>query len=457
MTGMSKWQGEGAKMKKRKILKLSTNSGGGATIAAERQAHALRKEGHTVMHLFVRQDWSVKDATLFTKGDDVFVSVPMDAYLKPDLLFQAYLTGNRTAVSNTYMSLWRKESPFDQLVTDFIQEQGFDIIHLHWTSNLVSSKLLDNINALGIKVVITGHDMNHFTGACHYDAGCGLSQHDCHGCIQLTEDPHNIIAASMAEKRRVWADTKPTFIFPSDWLNQEYKKSRVAKEIGEKSSTVLRNCLDTEYFSPADQNRQAEIRAALGFEKDQIIVVSGAENNNEIRKGFDYFEGAVQAINRKSFGALEQKKITFVAFGGGDHIIPCAHPLVEYKHLGVLEHSQVRDLFQIADLLAFTSIEENFANIILEALMCACPVIGFDIGGIPDIVEQGLNGSLVSEVNQQAYSDAVASVLLNQGRLAELKTSTLQWRKDHAHQYSESFIAAQLASLYNDVENGVYA
>ena len=49
---------------------------------------------------------------------------------------------------------------------------GYDVINVHWTSFFLSTENIGNIVALGRPVVFTLHDMAHFTGGCHYSAGC---------------------------------------------------------------------------------------------------------------------------------------------------------------------------------------------------------------------------------------------------------------------------------------------
>lgn len=432
-----------------KILKLSTNKGGGATIAAERQARALRLVGHEVKHLTVHQDWTVQKSLLSEDDQWTYVKPQMSAFIKTDLLFQNYIEGNRTEVSNTYMSLWKIQSEFDNLIYEYIVAEQFDIIHFHWVSNLISSRLLSKIKTLNVSVVITGHDMNHFTGACHYDAGCGKHSLDCSECPHLEVDPFLLIASSHFEKKKSIEDLKPKYIFPSDWLNAEFEKSSIGRMLGKNSSTVIRNCLDTDYFSPADEAERKKLRKKLGFMEDEITVVSGAENNHEIRKGFNFFNETVKKINTLKFGNNRYQKIRFVAFGGGDHVVECSHPEVSYCHLGVLDESEVRDLFRAADLLAFTSIEENFANIILEALMCGCPVVGFELGGIPDIVANDINGHLVKNISEEAYATSVAKILLPE-EMSHIKQSTLLWRKEKADNYSQKNIAIKLLSFYKE-------
>lgn len=436
-----------------RILKLSTNTGGGATIAAERQAVAMRKDGHTVKHLFVRQNWDSVELSLEERGDNVYVSSAMPSYLKTDFLFQSFLKNNRTDISNTYMSLWRRQAPFDDLIIEYIEKNAFDAVHLHWVSSLASSRLIYLLGNLNIPVVITGHDMNHFAGACHYDAGCSDHVLANAKSAHVIHDPHFLIQASLEEKYRAITTLRPQYIFPSKWLYNEYGKSDIGQALGEESGKVIRNCIDTDYFSPLPENDRRKLRAKLGFSDNEIVVVSGAENNNEIRKGFEYFEHSVREVNRRSFGRINSAKISFVAFGGGDHVVSCSHPDVNYKHMGVLDESSVRDLFQAADLLAFTSIEENFANVILEALMCGCPIIGFNIGGIPDIVQQGQNGCLVNRVSLDDFSDKIASLLF-EGEAIQLRNNTRTWRERESKMYSYKSIADQLIGVYESLRHG---
>ena len=430
-----------------KVLKLSTNKGGGATIAANRQVEALNTIGCDVKHLFIDQCWEHQTNDLVEDGTSVFLKPNMPKYLKADLSFQNYLYENRTDISNTYMSIWSIETDFDDIIFQYIVESGFDVVHFHWASNLISSKLLRSLSEKDIPIVITCHDMNPFTGACHYDAGCGQYVNDCSNCKQLTSDPLELIPSSHQEKKRSLSQVKPDYIFPSDWLNSEYKKSAIGKLLGHGSSIVIRNCLDTDYFSPIEESDRLAIKESFNFTLDEIIIVSGAENNNEVRKGFNFFESAVTKISRLRFGQREELKIRFVAFGGGNHELTCPHPQVKYSHLGVLTEEQVRSLFRCADLLAFTSVEENFANIILESLMCGCPVLGFNIGGIPDIVKSDVNGLLVSDISAEAYSNALADILFSE-KLGQLKQNTKKWHLQNHPQYSLRAIAKELLSFY---------
>lgn len=436
-----------------KILFLSTNIGGGATVAAERQAVALRCIGHTVKHMVVSQNWNASFCRIEELEESVFISAPMHEFLKTDLIFQSYLENNRTGLSNTYMSLWRSTSPFDNCILEYVLDNDFDIVHCHWVANMVSSHLLKRLKKSNVKVLMTGHDMNHFTGACHYDAGCGQFDSGCEMCPQIKVNSAELPSSSMKEKISTYLEVKPHFIFPSDWLNSEYKKSDVGSSLGINTSSIIRNCIDTEDYTPAGDPQKLEIRSKFKFLADEILIVSGAENNNELRKGFRYFEHAFKTLNQRLYGSNIDKNITFVAFGGGSHTLEPSHPTIKYKHMGVLKSDEVRDLFKVSNLLAFTSVEENFANVILESLMCGSPVLGFNVGGIPDIVEHGVNGELVSIISETEFSNAMVNLIINH-ELIELNRKTLEWREKSFRNYSFNNIAKQLTSLYSQVLQG---
>ncbi|WP_300319079.1 glycosyltransferase [Idiomarina sp.] len=433
-----------------KILKVSTNRGGGASKAADRQAKALRAQDCEVKHLFVKQDWNETSIKIWEEGTDAFVSAPMADFIKNDLLFQSYLQNNRTTISNTYMSLWRQESPFDDAIYNYVKDEQFEVVHFHWVANMISSRLLELLSELNVSFAFTGHDMNHFTGGCHYDAQCGEHANECSNCPLVEKDTFNLINKCHAEKTRAMTEAKPRFIYPSNWLNDEHQKSKVGQLLGADSSLVLRNCVDIDYFAIPSKSEVAEKRSKLGFEQDEIIVISGAHNNNEIRKGFEHFEYAVKKINQQRFGANSDLKISFVAFGGGDHVVECTHPKIRYRHLGFINESKVRDLFQVADLLAFTSLEENFANIILESLMCATPVLGFNIGGVPDIVEDEVNGKLIKSVDSENFTKGLSKLLLGSD-LQELKKKTEHWSRVNRRKYSEPVIANELIDFYKEL------
>jgi colanic acid/amylovoran biosynthesis glycosyltransferase len=64
--------------------------------------------------------------------------------------------------------------------------------------------------------------------------------------------------------------------------------------------------------------------------------------------------------------------------------------------LGVCDQDQVRQQLEWADVLLLPSLSEGISNVALEAMASGLPVIATDCGGMPEVIDDGANGYLVS-------------------------------------------------------------
>jgi glycosyltransferase involved in cell wall biosynthesis len=76
--------------------------------------------------------------------------------------------------------------------------------------------------------------------------------------------------------------------------------------------------------------------------------------------------------------------------------------------LGSVPREQVLRLFQAADASVLPSSWENFPHTVVEALAVGCPVIATAVGGVPEVVRDGVNGLLVSPGDPGALAAAIA-------------------------------------------------
>lgn len=93
---------------------------------------------------------------------------------------------------------------------------------------------------------------------------------------------------------------------------------------------------------------------------------------------------------------------------------------------------------------------EGLGVVLLEAMACKVPVIGSNIGGIPDIIQDGETGLLVPEKNISKLSKAVINLVENENfrnKLANggynLVEDKFNWRK----------IAQSYISIYTQISN----
>jgi glycosyltransferase involved in cell wall biosynthesis len=88
---------------------------------------------------------------------------------------------------------------------------------------------------------------------------------------------------------------------------------------------------------------------------------------------------------------------------------------------GKVSRSQLGAHYRRADLVCVPSLSDTLPSVVLEALISGTPVLGSDVGGIPFMVKEGLNGLLVPPKDHEALSDAIESLYQKPERLAQLK------------------------------------
>lgn len=180
--------------------------------------------------------------------------------------------------------------------------------------------------------------------------------------------------------------------------------------------TALHTGIDTEFFTPG---RRAESRKALGIpESGTVFVFVGRIHP---WKGIPEILRVAEAC----------PEFRFVLIGPGN--IP-AHPK-NCTFTGVLAPVSVRLWLCAADCFILPTHTEAVPTSVMEAFACGIPAITTDIGGCPEIVEQGTSGMLVPVNNVTALTEAVRHIGTHReertemGRRARL---TATERFDHA-------------------------
>ncbi len=79
--------------------------------------------------------------------------------------------------------------------------------------------------------------------------------------------------------------------------------------------------------------------------------------------------------------------------------------------VGRIGQAELARLMAQARALVLPSTSEGLGRVAIEAMMCGTPVIGSRVGGIPDLIEHGVNGYLVPPADVDALADALRQVL----------------------------------------------
>ena len=107
-------------------------------------------------------------------------------------------------------------------------------------------------------------------------------------------------------------------------------------------------------------------------------------------------------------------------------------------------------LYRAADVFVIPSLEEAFGQTALEAVACGTVVAGFDVGGIPDTVQNGLNGVLVPRGDVNALAGAISQLLEDRPLRMRWQLSCEDWV---GNRFSYSANATAYVALYESLLN----
>jgi glycosyltransferase involved in cell wall biosynthesis len=385
-----------------KILQISTyDIRGGAARATYRLHCGLRNRGLDCRMLVRYKDTDDTSVSAIAndqgfKGDERFLmEIPVQEH---------YINAHRTDISNTMFSL--PYPGYDISQSDMARNA--DIINLHWVSQYQSTVTLLHLFALGKPMVWTLHDQWAFTGGCHYSAGCEEYCRNCKNCPQLTDDPYSLPEAVLRDKEKLFKNADLTIVTPSRWMGNCAIKSRLFKTF---PVEVIANSLETDLYSPLGKD---QAKRHLGISADTITLLFGAIDGAEKRKGFSELVNAMEFCRKSTlFQELLQKdRIRLLCFGSPNHQLDRTG--IPFISLGRLEtDEEIRDAYSAAEIFLLPSLEDNLPNTVLEAMSCGTPVIAFQVGGVPDMVTDGVTGRLVRAFDVEQMSEAIVSLALN--------------------------------------------
>lgn len=91
----------------------------------------------------------------------------------------------------------------------------------------------------------------------------------------------------------------------------------------------------------------------------------------------------------------------------------------------------IGDVLNIADVFVLCSKQEGSPNAIIEAMAAGKPVVAANVGGIPELIEDGVRGRLVSERTPEAFAGAIESVLDDPGKAAAMARAAQRWVREN--------------------------
>ncbi|MCP4690719.1 MAG: tetratricopeptide repeat protein, partial [Desulfobacterales bacterium] len=287
-----------------------------------------------------------------------------------------------------------------------------DIINLHWVAGTVDWP--DAPSGVGDKPVVwTLHDMNAFTGGCHYAGECEKYKERCGACPQLGSTVENDLSRREWErKREAYGKLNIHVVSPSRWLGRCASESALLSRF---PVHVIPYGFPLDSFRPREK---AVVRKALKIPDNVKIILFGAQSVLNERKGFKYLLEALNKIPLKTEG-----DVAILTFGHfpKDIEIPSKYSMI---NLGpIAGEEQLSMVYSAADVYVIPTLEDNLPNTVVEAMACGAPVVGFDIGGMPDMIRHKKTGYLAGPRDIQGLIDGIDWVLSSAAAGEDFRTA----------------------------------
>ncbi len=370
-------------MKKTKVLFLSTSDiSGGAAIACFRAVSVVSKVAELEVNLLVQEK----------KSSSPFVQALAQTYWAKKMAFLRFVRERlgywpQAKSKEVRFAYSPANTGVDISQHPLVQEA--DIIHLHWVHfGFLSLKSLEKLANLGKPLVWTLQDMWSFTGGCHYAGDCKGFQHACGNCPFLKNPHAQDLSHQVWKKKASFYPQAQWIVTPtSRWLTEQAKQSTLFKGMQVEHIPAP---IDSHFFKPATSRK--EVREDLHLPENAFILLFGAANINDPRKGFQYLIEALKQFS-EALSAEERKNILLMVFGKFKPETLEGLPF-EVKNLGRMNLEDLVKVYQSATAFVMPSLEDNLPNTILESLACGTPVIAFKSGGIPEMITHQKNGYL---------------------------------------------------------------
>lgn len=313
------------------------------------------------------------------------------------------------------------------------------IVNLHWVNfDMIS---IAEIGQLRQPVVWTLHDMWPFCGAEHYTES--LRWRDGYA-DRVGGALRDVNAWVWRRKSQQWRHPFQ-IVTPSRWLADCVRQSALMREWPVR---VIPNAINTETWTPMTHTAA---RQAVGVPPDVPLVLFGAMGGkSDPRKGFNHLREALLRLH------AEGRQLHLLVFGGSEPETNLPFPV----HIAGAVHGveALRPIYAAADVFALPSLQDNLPNTGIEALACGTPVVGFDIGGMPDLVGGLEVGELARPFDAADFARALADVLDRQTRDPNRQTSEGTTMSRAARGRVERVFAAPVvAQKYRDLYEEIWA
>lgn len=214
------------------------------------------------------------------------------------------------------------------------------------------------------------------------------------------------------------------------------RKISEARILGAKIVTVNNGIDVKQYRSSGNLN----ILSQLGIPPGQLV---GTVARLAPQKGIEYFVRAAAMVS------MVKKETYFIVVGDGplrERLEEEAKALnLKGKLFFIGQREDVPNILPLLEMLVIPSVMEGFGLVALEAMAASRPVVASRVGGLPEVVEDGVTGLLVPPGNAEALGAAILKLLGDEEKAREMGRKGY---KRVQERFSIEIMARQMQDLY---------
>ncbi|MBC1474281.1 glycosyltransferase family 4 protein [Listeria grandensis] len=320
------------------------------------------------------------NVVLLTKLYDPENNLPEEEYIDNVRVVRIKVSNRRKIRALEFMYKGRRK------IKQLLRENTFQVIHWH---KLIADSIITKIPFDGVKIFT-----NHSSTFLHW-----YEQKKFTRCRVLLGHMDGVIA-------------------PSSELT-----SKIADILPEKPARNISNGVDISKFFPSNVMR-SNMRVKLGYSFDDKVVMIA--RRLEEKNGVLYFTKAIPKM------VANDPTIQILIVGSGSQEV-AIRTFIEENDLadrvtimtGVM-NPEMPHYFNAADVVVLPSLMEATSIAGLEAMACGKPLVGTNVGGIPEIIHPGQTGYLVPSKSSDALATGVLEMIADETQLYEMGDNALQ-------------------------------
>ncbi len=283
---------------------------------------------------------------------------------------------------------------------NFLNTLDADIIQMHWVAADTIS--IGEITKINKPVVWKLPDMWAFSGAEHYlNPGDILRYKE--GYTPSNRQSHesglDLDRLIWLYKKYKWSNANFSIVGPSKWIAHCASESILFRNLRVRH---IPNPLNLELYKPKSKK---DARALFGLEQSKRFIMFGAMHaTKDRRKGFQYLEQALTHLSE--YLSPEETELVILGADG-----PEGQQLSGFNvhYLGIIrDENKLVDAYNVADTFVLPAEADNLPNVVKEATCCGVPCVGFNVGGMPDMVEHMETGYLAQPFDAAELAKGIA-------------------------------------------------